>query len=71
MLLAFFSSMAYAEPEIKKVCHDKVVKGKKTQACKNVKIHKKLATLTKIPPKPVKASKPAPKAKPKKVTGKK
>ena len=72
LTLVFFSSIVYAEPEVKKICHDKVVKGKKTQVCKNVKMHKKLATLTKIPPKPVKPSKPAPKpTRPKKAPGEK
>jgi hypothetical protein len=36
--------------ETKKVCHDKVVKGKTTQVCKTIKVHKKLDG-TKVPPK--------------------
>jgi hypothetical protein len=53
------ASSAYAESEVKKVCHDKtdakgaVVKGKDgkvVQTCKDVKIHKKLEG-TKVPEK--------------------
>lgn len=57
--------------ETKKICKDVTVKGKTTQKCKNVKIHKKLEG-TKVPEKskaPVKAKAPA-KAK-KKTTGEK
>ena len=46
------TGMAYAEAEIKEVCHDKVDKagkpvmdkktGKQAQECKKIKVHKKL-----------------------------
>lgn len=45
-----FSLNTFATSEIKKVCHDKTVKGKTTQVCKNVKVHKKLEG-TKVPEK--------------------
>jgi hypothetical protein len=40
----------FAEYEMKKVCHDKEVKGKMTKVCKDVKVHKKLEG-TKVPEK--------------------
>jgi hypothetical protein len=56
VLLATFSVVASAEAaETKKVCHDVTVKGKTTQQCKNVKIHKKYegtTVPTKAPAKP-------------------
>jgi hypothetical protein len=58
--LSLLSFNAEAAVETKKVCHDKVVKGKTTQVCKTIKVHKKLNG-TKVPPKaPAKpAAKPA------------
>jgi hypothetical protein len=53
------TNMAYAEAEVKEVCHDKVDKagkpvngkdGKPVQECKKIKVHKKLEG-TEIPPK--------------------
>lgn len=61
-LIAFslaFGTFAHAEPQVKKVCIDKVTKdgkpvldkaGKKVQECKEMKVHKKLDG-TKVPPK--------------------
>ena len=50
------TSIAYAEAEIKEVCHDKVDKagkpvmdkktGKQAQDCKKIKVHKKLEGTT-------------------------
>lgn len=48
--LMTFTSVAYAEAEVKQVCHDKVDKagkpvmkdGKAVQECKKIKVHKKL-----------------------------
>jgi len=57
-LLAFLGT-AFAEAEVKEVCHDKVDKagkpvngkdGKPVQECKKIKVHKKLEG-TEIPPK--------------------
>jgi len=57
-LLAFLG-IAFAEAEVKEVCHDKVDKagkvvngkdGKPVQECKKIKVHKKLEG-TDIPPK--------------------
>lgn len=45
-----FSLNTFAASEIKKVCHEKTIKGKVTQVCKNVKVHKKLEG-TKVPEK--------------------
>jgi hypothetical protein len=42
-----------ATPQTKRVCRDVMVKGKKVQQCKNVKIHQKFKG-TAIPPKPAK-----------------
>lgn len=57
-LLAFLGT-AFAEAEVKEVCHDKVDKagkpvidkktGKPTQDCKKIKVHKKLEG-TDLPP---------------------
>ena len=53
-LIAFviltFSFNVFAEFEMKKICHDKEVKGKMTKVCKDVKVHKKLEG-TKVPEK--------------------
>jgi hypothetical protein len=46
LVLVVFVGTAYAEAEVKKVCHD--VNGK--QVCKNVKVHKKVEG-TKVPEK--------------------
>ena len=57
-LLAFLGT-AFAEAEVKEVCHDKVDKagkpvngkdGKPVQECRKIKVHKKLEG-TEIPPK--------------------
>jgi hypothetical protein len=50
VLLALSFSNVYAV-EMKTVCHDKVVKGKVTQVCKKIKVHKKADDATKIPSK--------------------
>lgn len=52
--VAFAEEAAPAKPEVKKICIDLVVKGKKQKQCKNVKMHKKFEG-TKVPT-------PAPKA---------
>ena len=53
VLLALGVTTAYAESEVKKICHE--IKGK--QVCKNVKVHKKFEG-TKVPEKaPVTAKK--------------
>ena len=54
--VAVFSMTAPAHaaaPQTKRVCHDVMVKGKKVQQCKNVKVHQKFKG-TAIPPKPAK-----------------
>jgi len=35
-------SSAYAEAEMKKVCHNEEKKGKTVEVCKTIKVHKKL-----------------------------
>ena len=50
ILTATLLSVNVYAAETKKVCHDKEVKGKVTQVCKNVKVHEKLEG-TKVPPK--------------------
>jgi hypothetical protein len=52
LLATAFVGMAFAEAEVKEVCHGKVDKagkpvmdkktGKQTQECKKIKVHKKL-----------------------------
>ena len=52
LLATAFVGMAFAEAEVKEVCHDKVDKagkpvmdkktGKQAQECKKIKVHKKL-----------------------------
>jgi hypothetical protein len=52
LIVAFVTCTAFAEAEVKEVCHDKVDKagkavmdkktGKQAQDCKKVKVHKKL-----------------------------
>jgi hypothetical protein len=52
LLATAFVGMAFAEAEVKEVCHDKVDKagkpvidkktGKQSQECKKIKVHKKL-----------------------------
>ena len=37
-----FHSAEAATPQTKRVCHDVMVKGKKVQQCKNVKVHHSL-----------------------------
>ena len=56
LLVAASFAMPAMSAETKKVCHDKVVKGKTVQQCKTIKVHKKFEG-TKVPT-------PAPKAKP-------
>ena len=41
VMFAVISNSHAASVETKKVCHDAVVKGKKVQQCKMVKIHQK------------------------------
>ena len=50
-MLAFLFTNVYAAGVQEKVCHDKVVKGKKTTVCKMVKVHKKVEGDTKVPTK--------------------
>jgi hypothetical protein len=47
IVLALFSLTVQAET--KKICHDKVVKGKTVSVCKTVKIHQAIADATTIP----------------------
>jgi hypothetical protein len=47
IILATLSLVAHAET--KKICHDKVVKGKTVSVCKNVKIHQAIADAVAIP----------------------
>jgi hypothetical protein len=61
--LSILSFNAISAPETKRVCHDKVVNGKTTKVCKDVKVHKKLDG-TKVPPKPTAKPAPKPAAKP-------
>jgi hypothetical protein len=49
IVLALFCVSVYAEGVPTKVCHDKVVKGKKQTVCKVVKVHKKVDNDTKVP----------------------
>jgi hypothetical protein len=37
---------AYAEAEMKKVCHNEEKKGKTVEVCKTIKVHKKLEGTT-------------------------
>jgi hypothetical protein len=63
LLATAFVSVAFAEAEVKEVCHDKVDKagkpvmdkktGKQAQECKKIKVHKKLEG-TEIPADPKK-----------------
>ena len=50
VILANFHNFAIAGGEMKKVCHTEKVKGKDTEVCKTIKVHKKLEG-TKVPPK--------------------
>ena len=59
LMAVAFVSTAFAEAEVKEVCHDKLDKkgqvvkgkdGKAVQDCKKIKVHKKLEG-TKVPPK--------------------
>jgi hypothetical protein len=47
-ILTLIVNLAMAQ-ETKKVCHKEKVKGKETEVCKTIKIHKKLDG-TKVPP---------------------
>lgn len=50
LVVGFMATSAFAEAEVKQVCHDKVDKagkpvvkdGKPVQECKKIKVHKKL-----------------------------
>jgi len=42
LIVSIASLNAFAEAEVKKVCHEQDKNGKKVQVCKNVKVHKKL-----------------------------
>jgi hypothetical protein len=50
LLATAFAGIAFAEAEVKEICHDKLDKagkpvmkdGKAVQACKKIKVHKKL-----------------------------
>lgn len=48
VILANFHNLAIAGGEMKKVCHTEKVKGKDTEVCKTIKVHKKLEG-TKVP----------------------
>ena len=64
LLIAAGIAMPAFAVETKQVCHERVVKGKKVNQCKTIKVHKKFDG-TKVPtpaPKPA-AKKPAPKKK--------
>ena len=50
LLLCLVPTLAFAGGEMKKVCHTEKVKGKDTEVCKTIKVHKKLEG-TKVPPK--------------------
>lgn len=45
-----FAVQVHAGGEVKKVCHTEKVKGKEVEACKTIKVHKKLEG-TKVPTK--------------------
>lgn len=50
--LALVPILAFGAGETKKVCNtQKDKKGKETQVCKEVRVHKKLDGATKVPPK--------------------
>ena len=51
-LLCLLPGLALAGGEMKKVCHtEKNKAGKEVEVCKTVKVHKKLESSTKVPPK--------------------
>lgn len=56
VIWSFVGYQAAYAAETKQVCRDKIVKGKKVNQCKTIKVHKKFEG-TKVPT-------PAPKAKP-------
>jgi len=41
-LLSLACTSAYAEAEMKKVCHNEEKNGKTVEVCKTIKVHKKL-----------------------------
>jgi len=41
VILTFGLASAYANTDVKKVCHDVKYRGKLVHQCKNIKIHKK------------------------------
>mgnify|MGYP003350029831 CR=1 FL=1 len=60
LIVAFITSSAFAEAELKEVCHDKMDKagkpvmgkdGKAVQDCKKIKVHKKLEGSDPVPTK--------------------
>lgn len=52
VLLSVFLAFQIHAQEVKKVCNkQKDSKGKEVQVCKEVKVHKKLDSVTKVPPK--------------------
>jgi hypothetical protein len=51
VVLALFSASVFASGTPTKICHDKVVKGKKATVCKTVKVHKQVEGDTKVPTK--------------------
>jgi hypothetical protein len=53
ILLGLAMTAAYAEAEMKKVCHNEEKNGKTVEVCKTIKVHKKLEG-TEIPPAPAK-----------------
>jgi hypothetical protein len=52
-LLGLAITAAYAEAEMKKVCHKENKNGKQVKVCKTIKVHKKLKG-TEIPSAPAK-----------------
>lgn len=52
-LFSMLSNSHAATPQFKRVCHDVVIKGKKVQQCKNIRIHQKFKG-TPIPVNPAK-----------------
>lgn len=42
LVLVVVVSTAHAEAVMQKVCHEAVVKGKKVQQCKTIKVHRKV-----------------------------
>jgi hypothetical protein len=51
LFLVLFYINAFASGTTEKICHEKEVKGKKTNVCKSVKVHKQVEDDTKVPTK--------------------